>query len=58
MPASLQLFIAVMLAAAAIGFFAVAAAQMDYMRKKAVLIVTAWALVAVAVGMLVTVVAF
>ena len=56
MSASLQLFIAAILAAVAFGFLAVAAAEMDYMRTKALLIVTAWALVAVAVAMLVTVV--
>jgi hypothetical protein len=53
---NLQLFIALILAAVAFGFFAVAAAQMNYMRTKALLIVAAWLLVAVAVAMLVTVV--
>jgi hypothetical protein len=58
MSASLQLFIALMLAALAFGFFAIAAAEMGYSLTAALLAATAWLLVAVAVGLLVTVVAF
>jgi len=47
-----------MLAALAFGFFAIAAAEMGYSLTAALLAATAWLLVAVAVGLLVTVVAF
>jgi hypothetical protein len=56
MPASLQLFIATILAAVAFGFFAFVAANTDRPTLAAVLAATVWLLVAVAVAILVTVV--
>jgi hypothetical protein len=56
MPASLQLFIAAILAAVAFGFFAFVAANTDRPMLAAVLAAAIWLLVAVAVAMLVTVV--
>jgi hypothetical protein len=58
MSASLQLFIAVMLAGVAFGLFAIAADAYDLPRVAALLGVAAWLLVAVAVAMLGTVVVF
>jgi hypothetical protein len=56
MSTSLQLFIAAMLAAVAFGFFAFVAANTDRPMLAAVLAAAIWLLVAIAVGMLVTVV--
>jgi hypothetical protein len=58
MSASLQLFIAAMLAGVAFGLFAIAAGAYDLSRVAALLGVAAWLLVAVAVAMLGTVVVF
>ena len=58
MSASLHLFIAAMLAGVGFGLFAIAADAHGLPLVAGLLAATAWLLVAVAVGMLVTVVVF